>query len=162
MSPKRSKILVHLHRSPLPVDGGDKRRVMGILSYFRSRQDFLVVDGFGGNTAGRIEWTEQDILAVKPLMNNFQVYQGEANLFDFLYSRSKSFYYQKILGQQLPIDTDYFAPPSYVQFVRKLIAKEKYNYLWLNYIDYAPLATQLKQYSDIEIFIDIHDLGCQS
>ena len=161
MSPKRYKVLVHLHRPPIPVDGGDKRRVMGILNYFRSRQDFLQVDGFGGNTTGRIEWAEADVLAVKPLVNNFQLYQGEANLFDFIYSRSKSFYYQRILGQQLPIDTDYYAPPGYVQFVKKLIDQEKYDYLWLNYLDYAPLATQLKKYSNIKILIDIHDLACQ-
>ena len=161
MSSKRCKVLVHLHRPLIPVDGGDKRRVMGILNYFRSRRDCLEVDGFGGNTTGKIEWTEADILAVKPLINNFQLYQGEANLFDFIYSRSKSFYYQIILGQQLPIDTDYYAPPGYVQFVRKLVIQENYDYLWLNYLDYAPLATQLKKYSNIKILIDIHDLACQ-
>ena len=162
MSPVRSKILVHLHRPPLPVDGGDKRRVMGILNYFRSRQDFLLVDGFGGNTVGEIRWTEGDILKLKPYINNFQLYRGEANLLDFVYSRSKSFYYQKILGQQLPIDTDYFAPPNYVKFVEKLIEGGGYDYLWLNYIEYAALAANLKKYSTIKIFIDIHDLGCQS
>ena len=161
MSPKRCKVLVHLHRPPIPVDGGDKRRVIGILNYFRSRQDVLQVDGFGGNTVGRIEWTEADVLAVKPLINNFQLYQGEANLFDFIYSRSKSFYYQRILSQQLPIDTDYYAPPGYVQFVKELIDQQKYDYLWLNYLDYAPLATQLKKSSNIKILIDIHDLACQ-
>lgn len=161
MSPKRCQVLVHLHRPPIPVDGGDKRRVMGILNYFHSRQDFFEVDGFGGNTTGKIEWTDADVLAVKTLVNNFQLYQGEANLFDFIYSRSKSFYYQRILGQQLPIDTDYYAPPGYVQFVKKLIAQEKYDYLWLNYLDYAPLATQVKKYSNIKILLDIHDLACQ-
>jgi glycosyltransferase involved in cell wall biosynthesis len=161
MSPIPAKILMHLHRPPLPMDGGDKRRVMGILNYFRSHQDLLEIDGFGGNTVGAREWTQQDILNLKPYIHNFYLYQGETNLFDFIYSRSQSFYYQKLLGQQLPIDSDYFAPPNYVKFVKKLIKQSNYNYLWLNYIQYAALATHLEQNTNIKIFIDIHDLGCQ-
>lgn len=161
MSSKRAKILVHLHRPPLPIDGGDKQRLMGILNYFNSRQSFLAIDGFGGNLAGRVEWTEADIIKIQPYLNNFQLYQGETNLFDFIYSRSQSFYYQKILAQQLPIDTDYFAPPNYVKFVRNVVKQGNYDYLWLNYIEYAALAIHLKKHSKIKIFIDIHDLGCQ-
>lgn len=163
MSPNLSRILVHLHRPPLPIDGGDKRRLMGILNYFRSRQDSIIVDGFGGNTPGRVEWTEADIVRLQPYLNNFQLYAGEANLADFVYSRSKSLYYQNILGQQLPIDTDYFAPPNYVRFVQRLIASGQYDYLWLNYIEYAALGVHLQQHSSpsLKIFIDIHDLACE-
>ena len=158
-----AKILVHLHRPPLPTDGGDKRRLMGMLHYFRDRSDSLLVDGFGGNTKGRVEWTEQDAARMQPYCNNFQYYQGENNLLDFIYSRSKSFYYQKLLGQQLPIDTDYFAPPSYVQYVRKLVINGNYDYIWLNYLEYASLATEINQYSPhIKTLIDIHDLACQA
>lgn len=104
MSSIHSKILFHLHRPPLPTDGGDKQRLMGMLNYFGDRRSVLTVDGFGGNTRGRIEWTEEDVDRLQPYVNNFQYYRGETNLLDFVYSRSKSFYYQKILGQQLPID----------------------------------------------------------
>ncbi|MGL6345204.1 MAG: glycosyltransferase family 4 protein [Waterburya sp.] len=161
MSSIPTKILMHLHRPPLPMDGGDKRRVMGILNYFRSHQDVFAIDGFGGNTVGSREWTQQDILNLKPHLKNFYLYQGENNLLDFIYSRSQSFYYQKLLGQQLPIDSEYSAPPNYVKFVKKLIKQGNYNYLWLNYIEYAALATHLQHQSKIKIFIDIHDLGCQ-
>lgn len=161
MSSNRAKILFHLHRPPLPVDGGDKRRLMGMLTYFRSRQDLAIADGFGGNTAGRVEWTEADIPPLIPYLNHFELYRGETDLLDFVYSRSKSFYYQKILGQQLPIDTDYFAPPQYVRFVQKSIERGQYDYLWLNYLEYAALAIHLKAISNIKIFIDIHDLACQ-
>jgi glycosyltransferase involved in cell wall biosynthesis len=161
MSPILTKILMHLHRPPLPMDGGDKRRVMGILNYFRSHQNILEIDGFGGNTVGGIEWTQQDILNLKPYIKNFNLYRGENNLLDFIYSRTQSFYYQKIFGQQLPIDSDYSAPPNYVKFVKKLVEKGNYNYLWLNYIEYAALATHLQQHQNLKIFIDIHDLGCQ-
>ena len=158
-----AKILVHLHRPPLPTDGGDKRRLIGMLNYFRDRSDFLLIDGFGGNTKGRVEWTEKDAARMQPYFNNFQYYRGENNLLDFVYSRSKSFYYQKLLGQQLPIDTDYFAPPSYVRYVKKLVKNGNYDYVWLNYLEYASLVTDIKKYSsNIRIFIDIHDLGCQS
>ena len=162
MSLNIHKVLYHLHRPPLPTDGGDKQRLMGILNYFSDRQ-FLTVDGFGGNTRGRIEWTDtdKDIASLKPYLNNFQYYRGENNLLDFVYSRSKSLYYQKFLGQQLPIDTDYFAPPSYVRYVKKLVQQEQYDYLWLNYIEYAALAVRLKKQFNLKIFIDIHDLGCQ-
>lgn len=161
MSSTRSKILVHLHRPPLPTDGGDKQRLMGMLNYFRDRQDFLLIDGFGGNTTGRIEWTNKDAEQLQPYLNNFQYYRGDKNLLDFIDSRSKSFYYQKILGQQLPIDTDYFAPPNYVQFVKKLVKQGGYNYIWLNYLEYAALAIKLKKDFKLKIFIDIHDLACQ-
>ena len=161
MSSDRAKILFHLHRPPLPTDGGDKQRLMGMLNYFGDRQSALIVDGFGGNTRGRVEWTERDAAAIQPYVSNFQYYQGEQNLVDFVYSRSQSFYYQKILGQQLPIDTDYFAPPNYVRYVRSLVRQKQYDYLWLNYIDYAPLAIALKKHFKLKIFIDIHDLGCQ-
>ena len=158
MSSSRTKILFHLHRPPLPTDGGDKQRLMGMLNYFRDRQ--LIVDGFGGNTRGRIEWRGEDAALLQPYVRNFQYYRGETNLLDFIYSRSKSLYYQKLLGQQLPIDTDYFAPPNYVRFVKKLV-REQYDCLWLNYIEYAALAVHLKKHCSLKIFIDIHDLGCQ-
>ena len=161
MSSIRSKILFHLHRPPLPTDGGDKQRLMGMLNYFRDRHNLLLVDGFGGNTKGRTEWTEKDAALLKPYFNSFQYYRGEADPVDFIYSRSKSFYYQKILKQQLPIDTDYFAPPNYVRFVKKLVRQKGYDYFWLNYIEYAALAIQLKKHFNLKIVIDIHDLGCQ-
>jgi glycosyltransferase involved in cell wall biosynthesis len=161
MTSTHSKILFHLHRPPLPTDGGDKQRLMGMLNYFGDRRSVLTVDGFGGNTTRRIEWTEEDVARLQPYVNNFRYYRGETNLLDFVYSRSKSFYYQKILGQQLPIDTDYFAPPNYVRYVKRLVQQEQYDYLWLNYIEYAALAIQLKKHYKLKIFIDIHDLGCQ-
>ena len=163
VSSNSCKVLFHLHRPPLPTDGGDKQRLMGMLNYFRDRRDSLTVDGFGGNTKGRTEWTEKDAALLKPYLNSFQYYRGEADLVDFVYSRSKSFYYQKFLRQQLPIDTDYFAPPNYVRFVKKLVRQNRYDYLWLNYIEYAALAIELKKHPDLDlkIAIDIHDLGCQ-
>ena len=134
---------------------------MGILNYLRDRQDLIAVDGFGGNTKGRVEWTEKNAALLEPYFNSFQYYRGEANLVDLVYSRSKSFYYQKILRQQLPIDTDYFVPPNYVRFVKKLVRQKQYDYIWLNYIEYAALAIQLKKHSNLKTIIDIHDLACQ-
>ena len=157
-----SKILFHLHRPPLPTDGGDKQRLMGILNYFGDRHNSFLVDGFGGNTRGGVEWTEKEAFLIQPYFNDFQYYRGENSLLDFIYSRSKSFYYQKALGQQLPIDTDYFAPPSYVRYVKNIVKRGNYDYMWLNYLEYAALAVKIKKYSNINTFIDIHDLGCQA
>lgn len=161
MSDRPIKILMHLHRPPIPVDGGDKQRLMGILNYFSDRRDSLIVDGFGGNTPGKIEWQEQDIVQIAPYFRNFWVYQGQKDLFDFVYSRSQSFYYQKILWRQLPIDTDYFAPPNYVRFVKQIVTADDYDYLWLNYLEYAALGINLSKDLPIKILIDIHDLACQ-
>ncbi len=158
-----SKVLLHLHRPPLPTDGGDKQRLMGMLNYFRDRQERLTdrwfwrkYQGKGGMDRKRCFPNDNLILII------FNTIKETTSLLDFTYSRSKSFYYQKILGQQLPIDTDYFAPPNYVRYVKKLVDKGNYDYIWLNYLEYAALAVEIKKYFSIKTFIDIHDLGCQA
>lgn len=151
---------MHLHRPPVPTDGGDKRRLLGFLQYFRDRKPYFEVDTFGGNTCGQILWSPRNQHEVLQFSDHFFLYQGERNPIDFLYSRSQSFYHQKLLRQQLPIDSKYFSPPGYIRFVKALISQKPYDFLLINYIDFAHLALAAKT-KITKTMIDIHDLGSQ-
>ena len=122
MSQAKKKILFHL---PIPIDfgsyNGTQGRVLGVLKYFSDRKDFFEVDAVGGNKFGIIEWGLAQKQEILNFLDNIFVYEGDRNLVDFLYTRIQSFYYQKMLQQQLPVDSDYFAPPDYVKYVQNLI-----------------------------------------
>lgn len=90
-------------------------------------------------------------------VDNLFIYRGEHNLIDFLYTRSQSFYYHKLLQQQLPVDSDYFTPPNYVKFVQALTSQRKYDFIWINDLDHAHLATDLKS-PKIRRLLDMHDI----
>ncbi len=154
---KQRKILLHLHTPPIPVDGGDKRRLTGTLKYFKDRQDFFATDALAKNDFRSMTWTQERQREVLKFVDNLFVYDGD-NLFDFLYSRSQSFYHQTLWRQQLPINSDYFTPPGYLNFVRKLMSRQ-YDFFWINYIDFAHLAVRSK--FPYKALLDLHDIGCQ-
>jgi glycosyltransferase involved in cell wall biosynthesis len=156
----RKKVLLHLHTPPIPTDGGDKRRLLGTLQYFRDRQRFFSVDVVVQNGFGNATWTSGKQQEILNFADQIFVYEGERNLLDFLYARSQSFYYQTLLRQQLPIDSDYFTPPGYIRFVRALMAQQNYDYVLINYLEYAHLAVKSKS-SQPQLLIDIHDIACQ-
>ena len=139
MSHTPKKVLLHITLPILPVDSGGKRKYLGTLRYFRERKDFFTLDAVSRNDFGQILWTSDQCEEVLKTANNFFVYPGEHNLLDFVYSRSKSFYHQKFLKQQLPIDTDYFTPPGYVKFVRSLVSQHKHDIVWIHTPEYAHL-----------------------
>ena len=58
----------------------------------------------------------------------------------------------------MPIDSDYFTPPGYLNFVRNLLFRQ-YDFLWINYIDFAHLSVESK--FPYKALLDMHDLGCQ-
>ena len=157
MSQAKKKVLFHL---PIPIDfgsyNGTQGRVLGVLKYLRDRKDFFEVDAIGGNKFGIPEWGSAQKKEILNFVNNVFVYEGERNLFDFLYTRSQSFYHQKLLRQQLPVDSDYFAPPGYVKFLGNLISQKKYDFLWINNLDYAHLAA--KKFAQVPTIIDMHDI----
>ncbi|MGA7937465.1 MAG: glycosyltransferase, partial [Kovacikia sp.] len=156
----RRKVLLHLHTPPIPSDGGDKRRLLGTLQYFRDRSQWFRVDVVVQNGFANPVWTPENQQEILNFVDRIFVYGGERNFGDFAYSRCQSFYYQTLLRQQLPIDADYFTPPGYVRFVRSLLAQQPYDYLWINYLEYAHLAVQSKS-SQTQLLIDIHDIACQ-
>lgn len=122
MSKAKKKILFHL---PIPIDfgsyNGTQGIIFGVIKYFNDRKDFFEVDAVGGNKFGIIEWGLAQKQEILNFLDNIFVYECERNLVDFLYTRIQSFYYQKMLQQQLPVDSDYFAPPDYVKYVQNLI-----------------------------------------
>ncbi len=157
MNQAKKKVLFHL---PTPIDPGNyngrQGRVLGVLKYFRDRKEFFEVHGVGGNKFGFPQWSSQEKKEILNFIDNVFIYDGERNLFDLVYTRSQSFYYQKILRQQLPVDSDYFAPPGYVEFVRNLVAQNKYDFMWINVLDYAHLAAKSKL--AVHSIIDLHDI----
>jgi len=122
VSKAKKKILFHL---PIPIDfgsyNGTQGIIFGVIKYFNDRKDFFEVDAVGGNKFGIIEWGLAQKQEILNFLDNIFVYECERNLVDFLYTRIQSFYYQKMLQQQLPVDSDYFAPPDYVKYVQNLI-----------------------------------------
>lgn len=157
MSQEKKKILFHL---PIPIDfgsyNGTQGRVFGMLKYFSDRKDFFEVDAVGGNKFGIVEWGLAQKQEILNFVDNIFVYEGDRNLVDFLYTRLQSLYYQKILQQQLPVDSDYFAPPGYVKYIRDLITKKNYDFIWINNLDYAHLAAE--KTSEATRIIDMHDI----
>jgi glycosyltransferase involved in cell wall biosynthesis len=165
MNYQKKTILFHL---PIPISSdllnGLNGRVLGLLKYFYDRKDVFSVDAIVGNKFGNKghdtidpEWTESRQQELLKFVGNVFVYRGEHNWFDFVYTRSKSFYHQKLLQQQLPVDSDYFAPPGYVSFVKKLLTQKSYDFIWINNLDYAHLASNLQSPS-IQTVMDIHDI----
>ena len=122
VSKAKKKILFHL---PIPIDfgsyNGTQGIIFGVIKYFNDRKDFFEVDAVGGNKFGIIEWGLAQKQEILNFLDNIFVYECERNLVDFLYTRIQSFYYQKMLQQQLTVDSDYFAPPDYVKYVQNLI-----------------------------------------
>ena len=158
MSLAKKKILFHL---PIPVElrnfNGTQGRIFGVLKYFRERKKNLEVDAVGGNKFGISEWGSAQKQEILNFVDNIFVYEGERKLWDFFYTRSQSLYYQKLLRQQLPVDSDYFAPPGYVKFIRNLIAHKDYDFIWINNVDYAHLAAE--KLSTVPTIIDMHDIS---
>jgi len=154
----QQKVLFHLPISISPdALNGTNGRVLGMLKYFHDRRHRFSVDAIAGNKFGIAEWSEDRQQDVLKFVDNIFVYRGEANWSDFMYTRSQSFYHQRLLRQQLPVDSDYFAPPGYVSYLTKLLARQSYDFVWINNLDYAHLASNLRS-PNLQTIIDIHDI----
>lgn len=160
MPQSKQRILIHLPNPLKPIDKGSKRRIIGFLKYFNSKKETIAVDIVANNDFGAPKWTVEQRDFLQPYCDRLFVYEGEHNIPDFFYSRAKSFYYHKLLKKQLPIDSDYFTPPGYCRFVHSLLTKGNYDVFWLNYLDYAHLATDFKGTLPHTV-IDMHDLSCE-
>ena len=158
---QKQKVLFHLPISVSPdALNGTNGRVLGMLKYFLDRRDRFAVDAIAGNKFGVPEWNEDCQQEILKFVDNIFVYPGERNWFDFIYTRSQSFYHQRLLRQQLPVDSDYFVPPGYVSYLTKLLARYSYDFIWINNLDYAHLASTLRS-PNLQTIIDIHDITCR-
>jgi glycosyltransferase involved in cell wall biosynthesis len=155
---QKQKVLFHLPISISPdALNGTNGRVLGMLKYFHDRRDRFSVDAIAGNKFGMTEWCEDRQQDVLKFVDNIFVYPGESNWYDFLHTRRQSFYHQRLLRQQLPVDSDYFAPPGYVSYSTRLLARGSYDFVWINNLDYAHLVSKLRL-PNLQKIIDIHDI----
>lgn len=164
MNQAKKKILFHLPVPLKPLYYGTQRRLLGILKYFKDRKDFISVDAVAANqfrdTWVNPRWDTEQTQEALNFVDNVFVYEGKYNLYDLLYTRSKSWYYQKLLRQQIPVDSDYYAPPGYVKFVNSLVTQNEYDFIWINTFNFAHLAADIKSTSTHTI-IDTHDICCR-
>jgi glycosyltransferase involved in cell wall biosynthesis len=155
MKASKLKILFQLPCALDPIDTGAKQRMIGLLNYFKMRQrDFSVDVVSSGN------WNQQQRDQMALFATHVHVYDGQNNWRDRIASRSQSLLYQRILRQQLPIDTSYFTPPGYRKFVQGLANRHQYDFVLINYFDYAHLALDAAFGSAAKV-IDIHDIACR-
>lgn len=161
----KKKVLFQLPAKLKPVYYGTQGRILGILKYLNDRREFLSVDIVVANLTNREsyitpQWDAEQLQEVLKYADNVFVYEGRYNLFDFFYTRIKIFYYQVLLKQQLPIDTDYYSPPGYINFIRSKAIKVKYDFAWINTVNFTPLAKPFKSTPTVTI-VDTHDITCR-
>jgi polysaccharide biosynthesis protein PslH len=66
-------------------------------------------------------------------------------------------YYHKIRGEEMPVGSRLSTPPSYVRFVKRLVAAGDYDVFWLNFPRFARLATKVRR-PGLTTILDVHDL----
>lgn len=160
----KQKVLVHLHRPFLPTDSGDKKRVLGILNYFKSRQNNFSIEAIVRNPYRRKRnvWLLEDKQKILHYAGRLHVYEINKNWLNTIHSRSQTFYYQRLLGQLLPVDSDYYTPPGYVRFAQRTQASQAFTHVWINYSENAHLGLGIKaKFPQVKVFLDMHDLGAK-
>lgn len=163
---QKKKVLFQLPVKLKPIYYGTQGRVIGILNYFKDRKDYLSVDIVAAN-----QWLKESYItpkwddeqtkeALAYDVDNVFVYEGSNNIFDFVYTRSKIFYYQVLLREQMPIDIDFYSPPGYVNYVRSLASRTNYDFAWINTVNFAHLATVFQD-KQTRTVVDTHDIMCR-
>ena len=165
MSIPKKKVLFQLPVKLKPIYYGTQPRILGILKYFSERRDFLSVDVVVAN-----QWLKESYITPKwdaeqtqealRFVDNVFVYEARRNLLDFIYTRSILFYYQVLFKEQMPIDTDFYSPPGYVNYVRSLAKRNTYDFAWINTVNFAHLAKPFKA-TQTKTIIDTHDIMCR-
>jgi glycosyltransferase involved in cell wall biosynthesis len=155
MNTPKLKVLFHLPCALDPIDTGAKQRMIGLLHYFKRRQEYCDLDVV---SAG--DWDRRQREQVAALADKVYVYDGHNNWGDAIASRSQSLLYQRILRRQLPIDATYFTPPGYRRFVKAIADRHQYDVVLINYLDYAHLALG-DAFGSAAKVIDIHDIACR-
>ena len=67
------------------------------------------------------------------------VHERKFNLAEYIYPQAALPYYSRIKREMLPADTEIAVSRSYASFVRRIARHGRYDYLWINFIDYARL-----------------------
>ncbi len=164
----RKRVLYHLHTTPIPVDGGDRARVGGILNYFKERRSSLAVDAFASATCSgwtvarrrRVPnyWRPEIVDFVMQAAEHLFIHENKHDLGEYMYAQAVLRYYRRVRREILPTDSELAVSRSYAAFVQRLAAREHYDYIWINFIEYARLGlVALPKWT--HRVIDIHDLA---
>ena len=161
----KKKVLFQLPVKLKPIYYGTQPRILGILKYFNDRRDRLSVDVVVANQWLKEsyitpKWDDEQTQEALKFVDNVFIYEARRNLLEFLYTRSKIFYYQVLWKEQMPIDTDFYSPPGYVNYVRSLGKRNTYDFAWINTVNFAHLAKPF-QSTSTKTIIDTHDIMCR-
>jgi hypothetical protein len=164
----RKRVLYHLHTTPIPVDGGDQARVTGLLSYFKDRRSSLAIDAFSSATClgwtvarrARVpEYWRPNIAAfVLESAEHLFIRESKWDLVECLYAQAARRYYRRFRREILPTDSQIAVSRSYASFVQRPAAQQRYDYIWINFIEYARLCLTVLP-TQTQRVIDIHDLA---
>ena len=159
MSQKRKKVLFHLHTPPIPVTGGATQRMYGYLQYFHDRSQDYAVEIISHRSFKSKDWSTEQQHAVLSFVDKLHLY--ECNLFDYVYAKTQTVFYQKLRREQLPVDSDTATSPQFLQFARKVSQQTSYDFILINYLSFARLALLTANQKTTKL-IDIHDISCQN
>ena len=161
------RILYHIQRPPFPVNGGDNARVIGILDYFRSRRPRVALDvvssvpilkQWPGNVSGdEMFWQPEQRRGVLEYADRLFVNEQTLTWEDRLTLKPSWIYYHKIRGEEMPVGSRLRTPPSYVRFVKRVVAAGGYDVFWLNFPRFARLGTKVRR-PGMKKILDVHDL----
>lgn len=164
----RKRVLYHLHTTPIPVDGGDRARVSGLLNYFTERSSSLAVDAFASATCSgwtvarrrRVPnyWRAEIVDFVLQATEHLFIHDNKWDLAEYMYAQAMLRYYRRIRQEILPTNSEVAVSRSYASFVQRLATRERYDYIWINFIEYARLGLVRLPKWTCRV-IDIHDLA---
>jgi len=159
MNDKRKRILFHLHTPPFPVTGGATRRILGYLQYFRERSKEYSIEAISQRPFKSEDWNAEQRQSILSFVDKLHLY--ECNLFDYVYAKTQTVFYQKLRREQLPVDSDTATSPQFLQFARKVSQQTSYDFILINYLSFARLALLTANQKTTKL-IDIHDISCQN
>jgi glycosyltransferase involved in cell wall biosynthesis len=166
--PERLRILYHVNRPTFPVNGGDTARVVGFLKYFRSRRDRVALDVVSSLpindrprpadlSTDNLLWHAAQRQAMREWVDDLYVNEGRPTLLDKLTLKPVWTYHRTLRREELPVGNRLLTPPSYVRFVRRVVASKPYDVIWLNFVRYARLATRVHR-PGMRKVMDVHDV----
>ncbi len=168
MEQMRKRVLYHLHTTPIPVDGGDRARINGILNYFKERRSSLAVDAFASENCNgwRVTYGRRPVKIWRPPILDFVlestdhvfVHERTFNLAEYVYFEAALRYYYRVRKEILPSDSEVAVSRSYASFVRSIATRVHYDYVWINFVDYSRLGL-VGLPRRTQRVIDIHDLA---
>jgi glycosyltransferase involved in cell wall biosynthesis len=103
-------------------------------------------------------WRADVAASVLESSEHLFIHENRRDLAEYLYAQAALRYYRHVRRVVLPPDTEVAVSRSYASFVRRLAAQQRYDYVWINFIEYARLGLTVLP-TGTQRVIDIHDLA---